>query len=153
MSSVWRERERTEGFHVAARLTRARMITAVMPLAVSCAFADANVPVNRQPAIDPEVRGATQHGTARVLVELSIAETNSTSRPRLIEEAQNELLHRLRGAGVRVLRRYTTVPLLGLEIDAKALARLETMSDLVINVRMDTVVRPSTHRADEAWPG
>jgi hypothetical protein len=149
MSSVWR----TEGFHVATRLARARVITAVTTVAVSCAFTHANVPVNRQPAIDPEVRVATQHGTARVLVELSIAETNSRSRPRLIEEAQNELLHRLREASVRVVRRYTTVPLLALEIDAKALAGLETMSDLVTHVRMDTTVRPSSHRADEAWPG
>ena len=153
MSSVWRERGRTEGFHVASRLARARVITAVMTLAVSCASTDANVPVNRQPAIDPEVRVATQRGTARVLVELSVAETNSTSRPGLIEEAQNELLHRLQGVSARVVRRYTTVPLLALEIDAKALARLEAMSDLVIRVGMDTTVRPSTHRADEAWLG
>jgi hypothetical protein len=153
MSSGWHEQKRTATFHVATRLALAALITAAMTLAVSCARTDARVSVNRQPTIDPEVRVATQRGTARVLVELSIPEADSASRLRLIERAQNELLHRLRGASVRVFRRYTTIPLLGLEIDAETLARLEAMSDLVTHVRMDATVRPSTHRTDEAWSG
>jgi hypothetical protein len=153
MSSGWHERKRTARFHIAARLALAGMLTALMTVAVSCALTDARVPVSRQPTIDPEVRVATRRGTARVLVELSIPETDSASRPRLIEGAQNELLHRLRGASVRVFRRYTTIPLLGLEIDAETLARLEAMSDLVTHVRIDVTVRPSTHRTDEALSG
>ena len=153
MSSVWRERKRTEAIHVAARLALAASITAVTTVVVSCALSDARMPLNQQPAIDPDVRVVTERGSARVLVELSVAEADAFSRSRLIEEAQNLLLQRLAEASVRVVRRYTTVPLLALEIDAGALTRLEAMSDLVTRVRLDTLVRPSTRRADEAWPG
>ena len=74
MSSVWRGRKRTEVIHVATRLALAGMITAVTTVAVSCALTDARMPEDHQPAIDPEVRVVTQRGSARVLVELAVAE-------------------------------------------------------------------------------
>jgi hypothetical protein len=150
MSSVLRERKRTEEIRFATRLALAGMGMAVAAVAVSRAVTDARVPVKRQPAIDPEVRVVTQRGSARVLVELSIVEAHAVSRSRLIKEAQNLLLQRLQGASVRVLWRYTTVPLLALEIDAKALARLEAMSDLVTRVQLDSIDRPSTQLSAEA---
>jgi len=152
MSSVWREGKRAEAIHVATRLALAG-ITGVAALAVSCAVTDAGTPVNHQPTIDSDVRAVTKRGSARVLVELSVGEADAASRPRLIEAAQDVLLQRLGSAGARMVRRYTTVPLLALEIDAAALARLEAMSDLVSRVRLDTMARPSTWRAHESWPG
>ena len=153
MSSVWRKREQTEGFRVAARLALLAMVAAVVAVAISCALTDARPPVSRQPTIDPEVRAVTQRGTARVLVELSIPNTDEERRPGVIGRAQDQLLQRLQGTSIRLFRRYTTVPLVALEIDAQALARLEAMSDLVTDVRMDTTVRPSTHLANEGSPG
>lgn len=153
MSSVWRERERTEGLQFSRRLALAGTITAVMTVAASCALTHAGAPVNGQPMIDPEVRAVTQRGTARVLVELRVPETDPARRPGVIGRAQDELLHRLGGTRIRVVRRYATVPLLALEIDAAALARLEAMSDLVTHVRIDATLRPSARRGDEGRPG
>jgi len=150
MSSVWHERHRTEHPHLATPLALAGTITAVIIAAVSCATTHGSVTAHRQPAIDPEVRVVTRSAPARVLVELTVPEADSALRPRAIERAQDALLGRLRGTNTRVFRRYTSVPMVALEIDADALARLEAMSDLVSRVRMDTVVGPSSHpHADE----
>jgi hypothetical protein len=153
MPSVWHERHWTEHPPLAALIALAGMITVVIMAAVSCTATHASVPAYRQPAIDPEVRAITRSAPARVLVELSVPETDSALRPRAIERAQDELLDRLRGTSTRVFRRYTSVPALALEIDAEALARLEAMSDLVSRVRMDTVVGPSSHRRAAGRPG
>jgi hypothetical protein len=40
-----------------------------------------------------------------------------------------------------VVRRFTSVPILALEIDAIALQALETMTDVVVDVRLDRPVR------------
>ena len=52
------------------------------------------------------------------------------------------LLAFLAGTGARLARRCTTAPLLALEIDAAALARLEEMHGLVIRVRPDRIAPP-----------
>jgi hypothetical protein len=153
MSSVWRKREQTEGFRLPTRLALLAMVAAVGTVAISCAPTDARAPVSRQPTVDPEVRAVTRRGTARVLVELSIPNTDEVKRPEVIGRAQDALLQRLHGTSTRLFRRYTTVPLVALQIDAEALARLEAMPDLVTKVRLDTTVRPSSHLADEGSPG
>jgi hypothetical protein len=90
------------------------------------------------PVIDPEVRATAGAGSTRVLVVLRARAAD----PAAVSDAQNEVLRRLAGTGARLVRRYATVPLLALEIDAAALARLEGMKGLVIRVRPDRVAPP-----------
>jgi hypothetical protein len=87
------------------------------------------------PVIDPDVRATIRTGTARVLVDLRVA----TAEPSAIGSTQDETLRRLAGSGARLVRRFSTAPLLALEIDAEALARLETMRDIVVRVRVDRI--------------
>jgi hypothetical protein len=87
------------------------------------------------PVIDPDVRATIRTGTARVLVDLRVA----TAEPSAIGSTQDETLRRLAGSGARLVRRFSTAPLLALEIDAPALARLETMRDIVVRVRVDRI--------------
>jgi hypothetical protein len=90
------------------------------------------------PVIDPEVRAMPGGGSTRVLVDLRARAAD----PAAVSEAQDEVLRRLAGTGARLARRYTTVPLLALEIDAAALARLAGMNGLVIRVRPDRIAPP-----------
>jgi len=87
------------------------------------------------PVIDADVRAAVRTGVVRVLVDLRVAGTDSSA----IGSAQDEALRRLAGTGARVARRYSSAPLLALEIDAPALSRLEAMPDIVARVRMDRI--------------
>ena len=87
------------------------------------------------PVIDPDVRATIRTGTARVLVDLRVA----TAEPSAIGSIQDETLRRLAGSGARLVRRFSTAPLLALEIDAPALARLEAMCDIVARVRVDRI--------------
>jgi hypothetical protein len=91
-----------------------------------------------RPVIDPAVRAMPQGGPVRVLVELRAPAAD----PSALDEAQNEVLRRLTGTNTRLARRYSTTPLLALEIDAAALARLEEMRGLVIRVRPDRISPP-----------
>jgi len=88
------------------------------------------------PVIDPDVRTAVGSGTVRVLVDLRVSPADTSA----IARAQEEVLRRLGGTGARVARRYASVPLLALEIDAPALSCLEAMRDLVARVRTDRIV-------------
>ena len=99
--------------------------------------AEASLLSTDDPVIDPEVR-AMAGGSTRVLVDLR----PRAGDPAAVSDAQNEVLRRLAGTGARLARRYTTVPLLALEIDAAALARLEGMQGLVIRVRPDRIAPP-----------
>ena len=90
------------------------------------------------PVIDPDVRAAVRGGTVRVLVDLRASATD----PSAIGRLQDEALRRLAGTGARLARRFTTAPLLALEIDASALARLEAMGDIVARVRADRITLP-----------
>lgn len=87
------------------------------------------------PVIDADVRAAISGGTVRVLVDLRAPSTD----PPAIRNLQDEALRRLAGTGARVVRRFATVPLLALAIDASALARLEAMRDIVVRVRADRI--------------
>lgn len=91
-----------------------------------------------RPVIDPDVRAMPQGGSVRVLVELRARAAD----PAALDAAQDEVLRRLIGTTARLARRYTTTPLLALEIDAAALARLEEMRGLVIRVRPDRISPP-----------
>src|SRR5207249_4933177 len=91
-----------------------------------------------RPVIDPGVRAVVSGGTLRVLVELRVPRRD----PVALRNAQDEVLRRLAGTGGRLARRYATVPLLALEIDAAALVRLEEMPALVIRVRADDISPP-----------
>lgn len=95
------------------------------------------------PVIDPAVRAALGAGTTRVLVDLRTPSLD----PSVIVNVQDEALRRLAGTGARVARRYSSAPLLALEIDASALARLEAMRDIVVRVRADQVVPLPEHRS------
>ena len=88
------------------------------------------------PVIDPDVRAAVDAGTVRVLVDLRVGSADTSA----IARAQDETLRRLGGTSARLVRRYSSVALLALEIDAPALSRLEAMRDLVARVRTDRIV-------------
>ncbi|MGH7306320.1 MAG: hypothetical protein ACRELZ_23805 [Candidatus Rokuibacteriota bacterium] len=95
------------------------------------------------PVIDPDVRTAIGAAPARVLVDLRVSRPD----PSAIEGLQDEVLRRLAGTGARLARRFSSAPMLALEIDAAALARLEVMRDLVARVRLDRIVPRSEDRA------
>jgi hypothetical protein len=88
--------------------------------------------------VDPDVRAAICEGMVRVLVDLRVP----TADPSAIGRLQDEALRRLDGTGARLARRYSSAPLLALEIDASALARLEAMRDIVARVRTDRITPP-----------
>ena len=88
------------------------------------------------PMIDPDVRTAARAGVVRVLVDLRV----TAAGPSAIGSAQDEALRRLAGTGARVTRRFSSAPLLALEIDAPALSRLEAMPDIIARVRMDRII-------------
>ena len=90
------------------------------------------------PLITPEVRQLVGASSARVIVELRLDESGDPNqRPEAIARAQDALLSRLPHSHISVARRYTSVPLLALEIDATALAALEAMPDMVVSVKAD----------------
>lgn len=90
------------------------------------------------PAIDPDVREAVRVGRARVLVELRLAPSATTADA--IADRQRAVLEHLAGSDVTVVRRYVSLPLLALEIDAVALARLEALGEQVARVSADIPV-------------
>jgi len=110
---------------------------AIVVIALAGAWSVASGTDDR-PVIDPDVRAMAGAGTLRVLVELRVPHGD----PSALANAQDEVLRRLAGTGARLARRYATAPLLALEIDAAALARLEEMRGLVVRVRADDIARP-----------
>lgn len=82
-------------------------------------------------AAQDAVRVMTVGDAARVLVELRVA---AAGDPEAIAAVQRDVLARLGQAGVTVVRRYRTVAMMALEVDAAALAKLTHMGDLVIRV-------------------
>jgi len=114
---------------------------ALLGLIILAAPVSAGQPSN--PVVDPGVRTLLQKGRARVLVELRVPRGEADLSPAdAIKNVQEAVLSRLAGSQASVARRYTTVPLLALEIDAHALSVLETMSDAVVRVRADGTARP-----------
>jgi hypothetical protein len=91
-----------------------------------------------RPLIDPDVRAGARDGTLRVLVELRTPPAD----PSALHRVQDEVLRGLEGTGARLARRYATAPVLALEVDAAALARLAAMPALVRRVRADDLAAP-----------
>jgi len=95
------------------------------------------------PAVDPAVRASVQSGRARVIVELRVpAAGEPAARDAAIAQAQDAVLARLPGSHASVARRFTSIPMLALEVDAPGLAALEAMAETVVSVKADAVVRP-----------
>ncbi|PYM56916.1 MAG: hypothetical protein DMD77_13980 [Candidatus Rokuibacteriota bacterium] len=93
--------------------------------------------------VDSEIRALVRVGRARVLVTLQVAETSDPAqRADAIGRAQDAVLARLPSTHASVVRRYESIPMLALEIDATALRALETMTDLVAGVKLDRAVKP-----------
>jgi hypothetical protein len=109
---------------------------------VSVASVDAGM-LRANLVIDPEVRGLVSAGRARVLVVLQVDETSDQKgRAEAIGRAQDAVLSRLLGPHASVVRRYASVPVLALEIDATGLRILETMADIVVSVKLDRILVP-----------
>ena len=105
------------------------------------------------PMIDPGVRAAVNQGAARVLVELQVADgtrpeaelptAEAVTRQRAaIAAAQQAVVSRLVATRFSVLRQYTVVPMMALEIGADALAVLERAGNLVTRIRLDSTRMP-----------
>jgi hypothetical protein len=139
------------GTHEPIRALRPGVLVAVLVLAH--VGVPAWLPADTSPMIEPQVRTAVAAGRARVLVELRIvggmrpegelATADASAQRNAIAAAQQSVVSRLAGADYSLSRRYTSVPLLALEVGADALAALEAMGDLVVRVRADRAVPPA----------
>lgn len=95
------------------------------------------------PLVEPEVRALVNVGRARVFVMLQVPETGDPAqRADAISRAQDAVLARLPPSHASVVRRYASVPMLALEIDATALRTLETMTDVVAGVKLERAMKP-----------
>jgi len=98
-----------------------------------------------QASVDPRVEAEVAQGRSRVLVELRIA---GGARPdgeqrQAIARAQDEVLSRLSGTDVTLVRRFESTPFLALEVGPSALAALRAMGDVVARIVPDSVLKPT----------
>jgi hypothetical protein len=126
-----------------------RLLDSLGPLTVLLLLAQ-GLPVGHSfaQAIDPAVRTGVAEGLTRVIVELRIAPAFTPegdlpssmaveAQRRTIAKTQDDLLARLAGTSFSVSHKYDGLPLMALEINADALARLEAAGDLVARVLPD----------------
>lgn len=92
------------------------------------------------PGFDELLDKAARQGSVRVIVELRVDEPAPVSAE-AIGRAQDLVLRDLAGADHRVLRRFSTIPFLGLEVSPEALRRLAA-SAVVVGIREDRILRP-----------
>ncbi len=116
------------------------LLTPVIPPSVPRPQAASTSVSAAQPGGEPSAR---PQGDTRILVELRLP---GGADVRAIAEAQHEVLARLGQSRVTVVRRYRSLPLLALEVDAEALAKLSQMDDLVTRVTLDSLSRPQEDR-------
>lgn len=90
------------------------------------------------PAIDPPVRASVEAGSARVTLALETAQGQS------LAAVQDEVLERLAGTEFELLRRPSSAAFLTLNIGPEALARLETMGDVIRRVYPDASLSPQS---------
>jgi hypothetical protein len=119
-------------------MTRA-LTSATVVATLALAVVGGRAEAGSAPVIDADVQALTEGGTARVLVDLRVPGSDRAE----ITRVQDQILAHLSGTKVRVARRYETVPLLALEIDAAALERLKHMGALVVRVRVDALSDPT----------
>lgn len=91
------------------------------------------------PIVDAEVRSEVAGGSSRVIVELRVERRDD---PAAIARAQRRVIDALPPGHALLGRRYESVPMLALQIDADALAVLERLGDTVVRVRVDSVKAP-----------
>jgi subtilisin family serine protease len=107
-------------------------------------------------------------GRARVIVELRlpaahVAEARLPDQPSIARQRQqirdrgDRFLARLGTASPRVVRRFSTVPFVVVDVTSATLAQLEQMTDDVASVRLDAIHHPSLAEsvplveADQVW--
>ena len=88
-------------------------------------------------------RAAVARAFAALALRCPLQDLDTGNYCRARAKLATGVLRRLTGTGTRLARRYATTPLLALEIDAAALARLEEMHELVTRVRADRIVPPN----------
>jgi hypothetical protein len=114
------------------------LLATLVQLAVVTVLSAAGAPI-----IDSDVRALVGEGRARVLVELRVDDpAHPGGRDHAIARAQDAVLARLPVSHASVVRRYASIPMLALEIDATALRALGAMTDVVVRVRADSTARP-----------
>ena len=111
-SSLWSSRDRRP-------VGPALLLGLIVLTGAGTAAAQAAVP----PTIDELVAKAARQGTLRVIVELKL-DPPGPPTPEAIAQAQDRVLQELAGTDHRVLRRFTTIPFMGIEMSADALRRL-----------------------------
>ena len=126
---LWSSRDRR-------RLGPALLLGVILLTGAGTAAAQAAVP----PTIDELAAKAARQGPLRVIVELKL-DPPGPPTPEAISLAQDQVLQELTGTNHRVLRRFTTVPFMAIEMSENALRRLGG-STHVAGVREDMVLRP-----------
>jgi hypothetical protein len=118
-------------------ILRARLLALLVTAIVSGTNLGAGV-VPADPVVDPDLSTLVHVGRTRVLVMLQVPESGDEGqRADAIGRAQDAVLSRLPDGHASVVRRYASIPMLALEIDAIALRALETMPDVVAAVKLD----------------
>lgn len=92
------------------------------------------------PTIDDLIAKAARQGTLRVIVEV-LPDGPAPPTREAIAQAQDRVIQELSGTTHRVIRRYTTIPFLGLAVSADALRRLAG-SLFVAGIREDRLRVP-----------
>ena len=125
---------------------------------------------SRTPNVQQQVRDRASRGDrVRVIVELNLQSGGHIAEGRLlggaavaaqrraISESRTRILARLSQANHRVVHNYQSLPYLAVELDAAALAILESAGDDVLSVMEDKIVRPVLAESvpliqgDQAW--
>jgi len=123
-------------------ILRARLLALFLTVIVSGTNLGAGV-VPADPVVDPDLSTLVHVGRTRVLVMLQVPESGDEGRRAdAIGRAQDAVLSRLPYGHASVVRRYASIPMLALEIDATALRALETMPDVVAAVKLDRSLKP-----------
>lgn len=128
-SYLWSSRDRR-------RLGPALLLGMILLTGARTAGAQAAIP----PTIDELAAKAARQGPLRVIVELKLDAPGQPTRE-AIAQAQDQVLQELAGTDHRVLRRFTTIPFMGIEMSAAALRRLDGSAH-VASVREDRLNAP-----------
>ena len=147
-------------------------LSAIALFTVFALFGSAQAPSGqpRTPNVQPHLRERAARGErVRVIVELNLRSGRHVAEGRLlggaavaaqrraISESRSRILARLSQARHRVIHNYQSLPYLAVELDAGALALLESAGDDVVTVMEDKILRPFLTQSvpliqgDQAW--